>query len=284
MMETWWVAGEGLRRLTRALVFVTRLPTGGDLLDGCTDAEVGRAPAQVSTHRFVDVGVGWVRIAVQERHGLHDLAGLAVTAPGHVVVDPGLLDGVQLATLGQAVDRRDVLALDGADRCDARTPRLAVDVAGACAAEAHTAAVLEAVNVEAVTKNPEELLVVVGVDRDRVAVECEGDVGRGNQAAYSLSGKLRGCLPVARAQALAAAAVAAGVPTSPIPPGGVIALGRMCTLASSGVSNIRVHLKLWKFDSRVAPLSMWRPDWNTVANPSKAWPSIWFSTLEGFTQ
>src|SRR5204863_4743977 len=114
---------------------------------------------------------------------------------------------------------------------------------------AHAAAVLQAVNVEAVTKNPQELFVVVGVDGDRVAVECEGDVGHGNQAPYSLSGKFRGCLPVARAQALAAAAVADGVPTSPIPPGGVMVLGRMCTLASGGESNIRVHLKLWKFDS-----------------------------------
>src|SRR4029079_1811131 len=144
-------------------------------------------------------------------------------------------------------------------------------------AEPHAAAVLQAVNVEAVTEDPEELLVLVGVDGDRVAVECECDVGHGNQAPYSLSGKFRGFLPVARAQALAAAAVAAGVPTSAIPPGGIMVLGMMWTLASGGESNMRGHLKSWKLDSRVAPLSTWRPDWNTVANPSKAWPRSWFS-------
>ena len=99
--------------------FAYRLLAGGDLLDGGPDAEVGPAPAEVSAHRFVDVGVGRVGVAVQEGHGLHDLAGLAVAALGHVVVDPGLLDGVQLVTLGQAVDRRDVLAGDRADRGDA---------------------------------------------------------------------------------------------------------------------------------------------------------------------
>src|ERR1044072_1271098 len=123
-----------------------------------------------------------------------------------------------------------MLAGHTAHRGDAGPPSLAVDVTGAGAAEAHATAVFQAVNVEAVTKNPEELLVLVGVDGDRVAVECEGDVGHGNQAPYSLSGKFRGCLPVARARALAAAAVAAGGPTSPIPAGLTFEVGRMWQL------------------------------------------------------
>src|SRR5581483_1876220 len=179
---------------------------------------------------------------VQQRHGLHDLAGLAVTALGHVVVDQGLLDGVQLVTLGQALDRRDVLTLNGANRRDAHPVGDTVDVAGAGAAEAHAAAVLEAVDFHPVPQDPEELLVLVDVDGDRVAIECEGDVGHGDQAPYSLSGKFRGCLPVARAQALAAAEDAAGTPSSPIPPGRTLELGRMWTLASSGESNWRDHL------------------------------------------
>src|SRR5205085_589208 len=125
---------------------------------------------------------------------------------------------------------------------DARTPGLTVDVARAGAAEAHATAVLQAVHVEAVTEDPEELLVLVDVDGHRVAVECEGDVGHGNQAPYSLSGKFRGCLPVARAQALAAAEEAAGIPSSPTPPGRTFEFGRMWTLASRGESNCRDHL------------------------------------------
>jgi hypothetical protein len=73
------------------------------LLDGGPDAEVRPATAQVSAHRFVDVMVGRVRVVVQQRHCLHDLASLAVTALGHVVVDPGLLNGVKLVTLGEAL-------------------------------------------------------------------------------------------------------------------------------------------------------------------------------------
>src|SRR5581483_6013771 len=210
---------------------------GRDLLDGRPDAEVRTAPAQVATHRFVDVGVRRVRVLVEERDSLHDLAAL-----GYVVVDPGLLDRVQLVALGQSLDGRDVVPGDGAHGRDARALRHTVDVARAGAAEAHATAVLQAVNVEAVTKNPEEFLVVVGVDGDRVAVECEGDVGHGNQAPYSLSGKFRGFLPVARAQALAAAEAAAGTPSSPIPPGSTLEFGRMCTDACGGESNIRDHL------------------------------------------
>src|SRR5581483_2631248 len=219
-----------------------RLLAGRDLLDGGPDAEVRTAPAQVPAHRLVDVGVGRVRVLVEERHGLHDLARLAVAALGHVVVDPGLLHGVQLVALGQPLDRGHAPALDGAHRRDAGPLRHTVDVARAGAAEAHATAVLQAMNVETVTKNPQELLVVVGVDGDRVAVECEGDVGHGNQAPYSLSGKFRGFLPVARRQALAAAADAAGIPSSPMPPGSTLELGTMWTVASSGESNIRDHL------------------------------------------
>ena len=141
-----------------------RLLAGGDLLDGGPDAEVRPAAAEVPAHRFVDVGVGRVRVLVQQGHGLHDLAGLAVPALGHVVVDPGLLDRVQLVTLGQTIDRRDVLALDGAHGRDAGPLGHTVDVAGAGAAEAHATAVLQALDVHPVTEDPQEFLVLVGID------------------------------------------------------------------------------------------------------------------------
>src|ERR1041385_3599485 len=141
--------------------FVTyRLLAASDLLDGGPDAEVRTAPAQVSAHRLVDVSVSRVRVLVEERHGLHDLASLAVATLRHVVVDPGLLHRVQRAALGQTVDGRDFLALDGAHGRDAHAVSHAVDVARASAAEAHATAVLQAVDVKAVTKNPEELLVL----------------------------------------------------------------------------------------------------------------------------
>src|SRR5690348_6107471 len=153
------------------------LLAGSDLLDGGPDAEVRPAAAQVPAHGLVDVSVRRVRVLVEERHGLHDLASLAVATLRHVIVDPGLLHGVQLVALGQTVDGRDLLALDGTHRRDAHAVGHTVDVARASAAEAHATAVLEAVNVQAVTQDPEKLFVLVDVDGDRIAVECEGDVG-----------------------------------------------------------------------------------------------------------
>src|SRR5439155_9083063 len=159
------------RSLRMDVLVATALLACRHLGDGGPDAEVRPAPAEVPAHRLVDVGVGRVRVLVEQGHGLHDLAGLAVTALGHVVVDPGLLDGVQLVTLGQALDRRDVLALDRAHGRDAHAVGHTVDVAGAGAAQPHATAVLQAVDIHAVPEDPQELLVVVGVDADRVAIE-----------------------------------------------------------------------------------------------------------------
>src|SRR5205085_10940375 len=109
----------------------------GDLLDGGADAEVRTAPAQVTAHSLVNVGVARVRVVVEKRHGLHDLASLAVATLGHVIVDPGLLDRVQLVALRQTLDGRDALALDGGHGRDAHAVGHTIDVARAGAAEAH---------------------------------------------------------------------------------------------------------------------------------------------------
>src|SRR5258705_8434442 len=83
------------------------------------------AAADVGDPR-VDVGVGRLRLVVQERRHRHDHPGLAVTALGHLVVDPGLLDLMQHAAVRQALDRGDLLALRRGDRQHAGTDRLAL--------------------------------------------------------------------------------------------------------------------------------------------------------------
>jgi hypothetical protein len=67
----------------------------GRSVDGGADAGIGPAAAQVARHRGVDILVGRARVAGQKVGGLHDLAGLAVAALRHLVVDPGRLNGVQ---------------------------------------------------------------------------------------------------------------------------------------------------------------------------------------------
>src|SRR5213594_2131436 len=76
------------------------------------------AAADVGDPR-VDVGVGRLRLVLQQRRHGHDHPGLAVAALGHVVVDPRLLHLVQDAAAREALDRGDLLALGHADGHDA---------------------------------------------------------------------------------------------------------------------------------------------------------------------
>src|SRR5712692_6527356 len=70
--------------------FMSCPPTGGHV-DGRANALVGPAPADVR-HRVVDVLVGRLRIALQQRRRGHDLSGLAVTTLRHVERRPRLLN------------------------------------------------------------------------------------------------------------------------------------------------------------------------------------------------
>ena len=81
--------------------------------------DVRRAAAEVARHRPVDVGVGRMRILLEQRGGGHDLAGLAITALRHVELAPGLLQRM-LAGGIEALDRRDRRAADARDRRLAR--------------------------------------------------------------------------------------------------------------------------------------------------------------------
>ena len=76
------------------------------LLEGAAAADVG--------DRGVDVGVGGLRLVLQQRRHRHDHARLAVAALRHVVLEPGLLHLVQRAAGGEAFDRGDLLAVDRA--------------------------------------------------------------------------------------------------------------------------------------------------------------------------
>src|SRR5690606_26031381 len=65
-------------------------------LDGLADARVGTAAADVAAHCLVDVLVGRVRVAVQQRLRREDLARLAVTALRRASLDPRLLQRVRV--------------------------------------------------------------------------------------------------------------------------------------------------------------------------------------------
>src|SRR5436189_75425 len=101
----------------------------GGLLDGLPDADVRAAAADVLD--LLDLGVAGVGVASEQVDRGHDLSGLAVATLGDVSIQPRLLHGVQLVSLGEALDGGDVLVSALRDRGDAGVERLAVEVAGA---------------------------------------------------------------------------------------------------------------------------------------------------------
>ena len=73
---------------------------------GGADAQVRAAAAQIAGHRGVDVGIAGVGRTAQQSGGGDQLSGLTIPALRHVVVDPGLLQGMQPSVrAGQALDR-----------------------------------------------------------------------------------------------------------------------------------------------------------------------------------
>src|SRR2546423_4765096 len=112
-------------------------PGGG--LDGLDDVHVASTPAEVALESPADLVFGRVRVLGEEVGGGHDESRSAVPALQAVLVPDRLLDRVQLAILGHALDRLQALALglDGEHR--AALDGLAVDQDGARAALAGVA-------------------------------------------------------------------------------------------------------------------------------------------------
>ncbi len=81
----------------------------GDRVNGLAHLLIGAATANVGD-LGVDVGVGGLRVAREQRSHRHDHAALAVAALRDVVVDPGLLHLVQRAVGRKPFDGGDLLA------------------------------------------------------------------------------------------------------------------------------------------------------------------------------
>ena len=86
----------------------------GCAMDRAPDPLIGPAAADVRDG-VVDLGVARFGIALQESRNRHDLAGLAVAALRHVVLEPGALDRM-CRIRGQTLDGRDRGTVDAADR------------------------------------------------------------------------------------------------------------------------------------------------------------------------
>src|SRR5580692_6333421 len=82
----------GLRSiLPKTLLNMASRSLLGGALDGAEDARIGAAAADVAVHVADDVVAARILVGREQCRGLHDLAGLAVTALRHLQVEPGLL-------------------------------------------------------------------------------------------------------------------------------------------------------------------------------------------------
>src|SRR5215470_8486154 len=154
------------------LFFMSRLLLAGRRVHRGADPRVGAAATDVG-HRIVDVLVGRLRLALEERGRGHDLPGLAVPALRHVERRPGLLHGVG-AVRRQPFDGDDpIRGLDAADGEDAGAHDLIVDVHRASAALRDAAAILGSRQADLLTDDPEQRCVGLHLHVADPAVDVE---------------------------------------------------------------------------------------------------------------
>ncbi len=89
------------------------------------------AAAQVAVEGLPHLGIGGLRIAVEQRLGAHDDPGDAVAALRGLLLDERVLQGMQPPGGAQALDGDDRLAHHGGNRNVARLDRRALDQHGA---------------------------------------------------------------------------------------------------------------------------------------------------------
>lgn len=142
---------------------------------GLADAQVSAAAAEVAVHGFIDVLVCRLGVPGEQSSGRHDLAGLAVTALGHVHFEPGLLQGSGVVGR-EAFERGDAVVGRGGERSEAGARGFAVEVNGAGAALADAAAIFRGVKVEHVADDPEKRGIGRRVDDSGTAVDRQ--IGR----------------------------------------------------------------------------------------------------------
>jgi hypothetical protein len=124
-------------------------------VDGGAHAGVGATTANVG-HRGIDVFIGGFGLFLEQGYCSEHLAALAVTALRHLVVDPGLLHGVQAALVGQAFDGDDLLPRSTRDRVSTRAHRLTIEQDGARATLGHATAEFGAFDVEFIAQCPQQ--------------------------------------------------------------------------------------------------------------------------------
>src|SRR5262249_32248741 len=142
------------REMTGAVISGPPHGVGG-AQHGADDAVVGAAAAQVGGEALAHLGIGRMRVAVEQRFCTHQHAVDAVAALGGLLVDEGLLQRMRLLHAAEPLDGGDLGRAELADRRHAGAHRRSVDQDGAGAALRQAAAEFCAVESEVVAQHIE---------------------------------------------------------------------------------------------------------------------------------
>src|SRR5687768_15304405 len=122
------------------------------LLDRFDNLIVARAAAEIAHHPIFDFFFVRFRLLIKERLGRNHLTGSANAALKTAVLDKALLDRMQLAVFGQALDRGYVMTVGEHCQSQAGTDHVSVHQDRASAAHTDTAAFFCACQAEIVTQ------------------------------------------------------------------------------------------------------------------------------------
>src|SRR5262245_8457300 len=136
----------------------------------------------------LDLGVGRLLVAAEQRRRGHDPAVDAVAALRHLLLDIGLLQRMRLLGRAEAGERDDLGSADCRNRRDAGADRLPVEMHGAGAALRKAAAEMRIVEAEVVAQRIEQRHIGIGVDRVDLAVDVEVYASHGGMSPLGISG------------------------------------------------------------------------------------------------
>src|SRR5690242_13068210 len=179
-------------------------------MDRRPDSRVGAAAADIGDRR-VDLGIGRLRLLLEEGGHRHDHPALAIAALRDVVSEPSLLYRVQAPIRRKALDCRDLAAFEGGGGDRAGPRRGPVYMHGAGAALSDAATVFGAGQAQSIAQDPKQRSVRIDIDLLRLSVDREAGHGTTPLSA-------RGTWPGEQGASL-------GPPwTSPNPPFGVVSV------------------------------------------------------------
>jgi hypothetical protein len=132
--------------------------------------------AQMFLHARIDLGIGGVRVFLQQPDCSHDHASSAITALERPSLKKCFLHWVQLPSLRQPFDRQHCLLVRVPDSRHAGGNTFAVDQDGAGAALAFATAVFRAREIKVLTQDFEQRTIGISSDSSGLAVNRESEL------------------------------------------------------------------------------------------------------------